>query len=79
MTTLFHDALYATIKEIKTNLGRKKLHRKNHGSSILGGSFSNRDNLKAPVQFRDFIRASEKLFFIRDRLIHFQTGSTTAI
>ena len=53
MTTLFHDALYATIKEIKTNLGRKKLHRKNHGSSILGGSILEFLTYLSPFIYQD--------------------------
>ena len=31
---------------------RKKLHRTSEGSKFLGGSFSNRDNVRAPIQFR---------------------------
>ena len=31
---------------------RKKLHRTNQGSNFLGGSFGNRGNLRAPIQFR---------------------------
>ena len=31
---------------------KKKLLRTNQGSNILGGSFSNRDNVRAPIQFR---------------------------
>ena len=29
-----------------------ELHRTNQGSNFLGGSFSNRDNVRAPIQFR---------------------------
>ena len=38
--------------EIKNNLKRKKLHRMNQNSTLLGGSFSNKDSVRAPVQFR---------------------------
>ena len=38
--------------EIQSNLRRKKLYRMNQGSNFLGGSFSNRDNVKASIQFR---------------------------
>ena len=45
MTTVFHAKSYGRFIEIKSILREKKLHRRNHGSSFLGGSFSNRDNL----------------------------------
>ena len=38
--------------KIKSKLRRKKLHRTNHGPNFLGGTFSNRDNVRALVQFR---------------------------
>ena len=38
--------------EIQSNLRRKKLHRVNQGSNFLGDTFSNRDNVRAPIQFR---------------------------
>ena len=38
--------------EIQRNLRRKKLHRSNQGSNFLGGSFSNKDNVRAQIQFR---------------------------
>ena len=40
--------------QIQSNLRRKKLHRRNQGSIFLGGSFSNRDNVRAPNQFQPF-------------------------
>ena len=30
----------------------KKLHKTNQSSNFLGGSFSNRDNIRAQIQFR---------------------------
>ena len=42
---------YGRVIEIKSNFSRKKLHRTNEGSNFLGGSFSNRDNVRAPIQF----------------------------
>ena len=53
MTTVFH-AWYMEYRfiEIRAHLRRKKLHRMNQGSNFLGGSFSNRDNVRAPIQFR---------------------------
>ena len=52
MTTVFHTWLYDKFIEIQSNLRSKKIHRINQGSNFLGGSFSNRDNVRAPVQFR---------------------------
>ena len=51
MTTVFHAWPYGRFIEIQSNLRRKKLHRTNQGSNFLGGSFSNRDNIRAPIQF----------------------------
>ena len=52
MTAVFHTWLYGRSIEIQRNLKRKKLHRTNQGSNFHGGSFSNRDNIRAPIQFR---------------------------
>ena len=38
--------------ETQSNLRRKKLHRTNQGSIFPGGSFSIRDNVRGPIQFR---------------------------
>ena len=51
-TALFHAWLYGSFIKIQSNLRRKKLHRMNQGSNFLGGSFSNRDNVRTPIQFR---------------------------
>ena len=52
MTGVLHTWPYDRFIEIQSNLRRKKLHRMNQGSNFLGGSFSNRDNVRAPMQFR---------------------------
>ena len=52
MTTVFHAWLYGRFIEIHRNLKRKKLHRTNQGSNFLGGSFSNKGNVRDPIQFR---------------------------
>ena len=44
--------LYDRLIEMKSNLRRKKFHKTNKGSNFLGGSFSNRDNERDPIQFR---------------------------
>ena len=47
MTAVFHVRPYGRFIEILGNLKRKKLQRTNQGSNICGGSFSNRDNVRA--------------------------------
>ena len=37
---------------MQSNLRRNKLHTTNQGCNFLGGSFSNRDNVRAPIQSR---------------------------
>ena len=51
MTTVFHAWPYGRFIEIESNLRRKKLHRTNQGPNLIGGSFSNRDDVRAPIQF----------------------------
>ena len=52
MTTVFHTWVYGRFIEIQSKHRTKKLHTTNSGSHFLGGSFSNRDKVKAPIQFR---------------------------
>ena len=52
MKTVFHAWVYGRFIEIQSNLRRKKLHRTNQGSNFLGSSFSNRDHVRTPIQFR---------------------------
>ena len=47
---------YSRFIEIKNNFGRKKLHGMNQGSNFLGDSFSNRENVRAPIKFRRKIK-----------------------
>ena len=63
MTTVLHTWLYGRFIEIQSNLRREKLRRPNQGSSFLGGSFSNRDNVRAPIQLR---RESQPQHLVRD-------------
>ena len=44
-------SMYGQMVEIQSNLRRNKLHKTNQGSNFLAGSFSNRDNVWAPIQF----------------------------
>ena len=48
MKTVFTGRPYGGFIEIQKNPRRKKLHRTHQGSKFLGGSFSNRDNVKNP-------------------------------
>ena len=43
--TVFHTWLYGTFIGILSSPRRKKFHRMNQGSSFLGGTFSDRDNI----------------------------------
>ena len=52
MTTVFHGRPYGRFVEIQSNLWNKKVHRTNQGSNFLGGSFSNKDNVRDPIQLR---------------------------
>ena len=52
MTTVSYARSYGRFIEIQSNLRRKKLRRTNLGSNFLGGNFSNRDNVRAPIQSR---------------------------
>ena len=51
ITTVFHAWPYGRFIEIQSNLRRKKLHTRNQGSNFLGGSYINRDNVRAPIQY----------------------------
>ena len=66
---------------IYNNLRRKKINRTDQGSNFLGGSFSNRKNLKAPIQFRTGSEPKylKRLFFLKNRPIYFHINSTTVI
>ena len=52
MTTVFHAWSYGRFIEIQSSLRRKKLYRTNQSSNFLGDSFSNRENVTPPLQFR---------------------------
>ena len=58
MTTVFYTWPYGRFIEIQSNLRRKKLHRMNQVSNFLGGSFSNRDNVRAQIQFKEKVNPS---------------------
>ena len=52
MATVFHARPYGRLVEIKINLRRKKLPRTNQNYNFRRGRFSNRDNIRFPIQSR---------------------------
>ena len=72
---LFHARPHSTFVETKSNLKRKKLHRMNSDSNFLRGSFSNRDNLRAPIQTQYL----KRWFFLKNRPICFHINYTVVI
>ena len=85
MTTVYHTWLYRIFMEIQKNLRRQKLPRTNQGSTFFGGSFSNWDNVRAPIQFKSksqpqqLQKISKKIIFPWDKLINFHINSTSVI
>ena len=49
MTTVFHARLYGRFIDTNQPQGKEALYQ---GSIFLGGSFSNGDNVRAQIQFR---------------------------
>ena len=81
MTTVFLAWLYGRFIEIEGNVRKNKFHRMNQGSNFLEGSFRNRDNVRAPIQFRkeSQLHYLKRLFFLKNRSIQFHINSTSAI
>ena len=81
MTKVFHAWPNGRYTEIQNNLRRKKPHKMNPGSNFLGGSFSNRDNVRASIQFRRESQPQhlKRWFFLKNRPIHFHINSTSVI
>ena len=52
MTAIFHARPYGKFIEVKSNFVRKKLYRMYQDSNLLGSSFNNRYNVRAPVEFK---------------------------
>ena len=53
ITKEFHARPHGRFTEMQGNLRRKKLQRTNKSSNLLGGSFGNRDNIRAPIQLEE--------------------------
>ena len=81
MTAEFYAWPYGRFIEIQSNLRRKKLQRPNQGSNFLGGSFSNRDNVRPPnpIWKGKSAPASQKIIFLKNRPINFHINSTSVI
>ena len=50
MATVSHACLYGGFIDTEKPQ-EKEIYRTNQGSNFLGGSFSNRDNVRATIQF----------------------------
>ena len=75
---VYIERSYGRFKEIQSNLRRKKLHKTNQCSNFLGRSFSNRDNVSVPIQFRGE-HQHLKIFSLKNIAIHSHINSTSAI
>ena len=42
---------YGRFAEIESSPGKKKFHRMDKGSNFIGGSFSNRENVRVSIHF----------------------------
>ena len=73
--------LYRRFIEIHNNFRRKKPHRTNQSFNFQRGSFINRDNARAPIQFRRERQPKnlKRWFFFKNRPIHFQITYTSVI
>ena len=51
--------------------------RTSQDTNLLGGSFSNRDNVRAPIQFRreSQLEHPKRQFFLKNRPIHFHINT----
>ena len=82
MKTVFHSWLYGRYIEIQSNLKTsKKLHRTNQGSNFLGGSFSNTDNIRVPIQFRreSQLQHLERWFLLKNKSTLCYISSTSLV
>ena len=77
MTIVFHARSHGRFIDIQTNLRRNKLHRTNQGFDFLEGSFSNRDNVITPIQFKRERQPQllKRWFCLENRSIHFYINS----
>ena len=81
MAAVFHAWQYGRFIEIQSNLRRKKLHKMNQDSNFPGGSFSNRENVRASIQFRRESQPEhlKRWIFLKNRPIHFCINSASVV
>ena len=79
--TVFHAWSHGRLVEMQINHRRKKIHRMNQGSNFLKGSFSNRDNVRASIQFRRESQPQhlKRSVFLKSRSIIFHVNRTSVI
>ena len=67
--------------QIYRDKATEKLHRMSQVSNFCGGSFSNRDSGRAPIQYRKEKQSKrlKRLFFFKNKLAHFHISSTRVI
>ena len=67
--------------EIQSVQRYRNVIRTNRGSNFLRGSFSNRDNVRAPIKYRRERQPQhlKRWFFLQKRPIHFHINSTSFI
>ena len=72
MTTAFHASAYGRFTEIESNLRRKQLQRMSQSSNLLGGSFSNSNDVRAQPNLEEKVNPStlkEDFFSRTDQFI----------
>ena len=81
MTTVFLVWPYGRFIETEGNVRKNEFHIMNQGSNLLEDSFRNRDNTRAPIQFRkeSQLQHLKRWFFLKNRSIQFHINSTSAI
>ena len=81
IATVYYVRPYGRFIEINSHLRGKKLHRTNQGFSFLGGSFSNRDNVRASIPCRRERHSYhlKRLFFFNKRPIDFHINSANLL
>ena len=79
VATAFHALPYGRFIAIQRILRMQKLCRTNQGSNFLGSSFSNRNNLRVPIQLRIESQPMhvKRLFLFKNRPIHFHLNRTS--
>ena len=78
MTAVFHARLSGRFIEIQSNFRRKKLHGSNQDPNFLRDSYSNRDNVRTPIQFKreSQFEHLKRWFFLKNTPIYFHVNCT---